>query len=90
MEEQGWVDLVAAATRALARVLLIATTAGVAASPLTEALDWPATRARLRQRLSLVGHPQFLLRMGYPPEDPGAVSRRRPVEEVLRFVPAAG
>jgi nitroreductase len=73
------------AGRALARVLLRATAAGVAASPLTQALDWPATRARLQQRLSLIGHPQFMLRMGYPPGDPGTVSGRRPVEDVLRF-----
>src|SRR5688500_6649760 len=73
--------------RALGRFLLLATAAGLAASPLTQALDWPATRTRLQSRLSLVGHPQMLLRMGYPPETPpGAASRRRPVEEVLSFV----
>jgi hypothetical protein len=77
------------AGQALGRVLLRATAAGVAASPLTQALDWPATRTRLQARLSLVGYPQFLLRMGYPPEGPaGAVSGRRPVGEVLRFEPA--
>ena len=74
------------AGRALARVLLIATVEGLAASPLTQALDWPSTRTRLQSRLSLVGHPQMLLRMGYPPETPpGAVSGRRPVDEVLAF-----
>jgi nitroreductase len=74
------------AGRALGRVLLLATVEGLAASPLTQALDWPATRSRLQQRLSLVGHPQFLLRMGYPPDLPdGAVSGRRPVAEVLDF-----
>ena len=79
------------AGRALARVLLRATAAGVAASPLTQALDWPATRRRMQTRLSLVGHPQFLLRMGYPPDGPaGAVSGRRPVEEVLRFESSSG
>ncbi|WP_040336575.1 Acg family FMN-binding oxidoreductase [Candidatus Blastococcus massiliensis] len=72
------------AGRALGRVLLHATATGVAASPLTQALDWPATRTRLRSRLSLVGHPQMLLRMGYPQESSGrAVSGRRPVDEVL-------
>ena len=35
-----------AAGRALGRLLLLATAEGVAASPLTQALDWPATRAR--------------------------------------------
>ena len=79
------------AGRALGRVLLRATDAGVAASPLTQALDWPATRTQMQSRLSLVGHPQMLLRMGYPPETAGqAVSGRRPVADVLRFVPARG
>jgi nitroreductase len=77
--------------RALGRVLLVATAAGLAASPLTQALDWPATRTRLQSRLSLVGHPQMLLRMGYPPEPaPQGASGRRPVSEVLRFESAAG
>jgi nitroreductase len=71
--------------RALARVLLRAPAAGVAASPLTQALDWPDTRTRLQRRLSLVGHPQFLRRMGYPAGEAGTVSGRRPVEDVLRF-----
>ena len=75
------------AGRALGRVLLHATAAGVVASPLTQALDWPATRTRMQSRLSLVGHPQMLLRMGYAPESAGgAVSGRRPVADVLRFV----
>jgi len=79
------------AGRALGRVLLVATAAGVAASPLTQALDWPATRTRMQSQLSLVGHPQMLLRMGYAAEPAGqAVSGRRPVADVLRFVPAGG
>jgi nitroreductase len=77
--------------RALGRVLLVATATGLAASPLTQALDWPATRTRLQSRLSLVGHPQMLLRMGYPPEPAlQSASGRRPVSEVLRFERAAG
>jgi len=80
------------AGRALGRVLLHATAAGLAASPLTQALDWPATRTRMQSQLSLVGHPQMLLRMGYPPEaavdTAGATAGRRPVSEVLSFVPA--
>jgi hypothetical protein len=79
------------AGRALGRVLLHATAEGVAASPLTQALDWPATRSRMQSRLSLVGHPQMLLRMGYPPETAGqAVSGRRPIADVLRFEPTGG
>ncbi len=77
--------------RALGRLLLVGTASGVAASPLTQALDWPVTRTQMQSRLSLVGHPQMLLRMGYPPEPAtGAVSGRRPVSDVLRFEPTAG
>jgi nitroreductase len=76
--------------RALGRFLLRLTAEGLAASPLTQALDWPATRSQLRSRLSLVGYPQMLLRLGYPTDaSTGAVSGRRPVEQVLR-VESAG
>ncbi|TFV50443.1 nitroreductase [Blastococcus sp. TF02A-35] len=77
--------------RALGRVLLRVTEAGLVASPLTQALDWPATRTRMQSRLSLVGHPQMLLRLGYPQDGQGAepvVSGRRAVRDVLRFEPA--
>ncbi len=72
-----------AAGRALGRVLLEATAAGLAASPLTQALDWPATRSRLRSRLSLIGHPQMLLRLGHPSGDRTPSRNRRRVSEVL-------
>jgi len=78
------------AGRALGRLLLRATAEGLAASPLTQALDWPSTRTRMRSRLSLVGYPQMLLRMGYPSTSGGSPSGRRPVSEVLRVEPAAG
>jgi len=72
------------AGQALGKVLLVATAEGLVASPLTQALDWPATRTRLRQRLSLIGYPQMLLRTGYPPEGlTPSVTGRRPVTEVL-------
>jgi nitroreductase len=73
------------AGRALGQVLLRATAAGLAASPLTQALDWPATRTQLRTRLSLIGHPQMLLRLGYPTSDRTPSTNRRPVAEVLTF-----
>jgi nitroreductase len=74
------------AGRALGRVLLVATAEGLAASPLTQALDWPVTRGQLRSQLSLIGHAQMLLRMGYPTDAPtGMRSGRRPVEQVLTF-----
>jgi hypothetical protein len=78
-DRRSWLE----AGRALGRVLLRATDAGLVASPLTQALDWPATRRQLTRRLSLVGHPQMLLRLGYPARR-GTPSGRRPVGEVLR------
>jgi hypothetical protein len=78
-DRAAWVQ----AGRALGRVLLRLTAAGLAASPLTQALDWPATRARLQAELSLVGHPQMLLRLGWP-SAPATTTGRRPVAEVLR------
>lgn len=78
-DRSAWLD----AGRALGRLLLRLTDEGLVASPLTQALDWPATRGQLRSRLSLVGHPQMLLRVGYP-AGPAAATGRRPVREVLR------
>ncbi len=78
-DRRAWLEV----GRALGRVLLRATAAGLVASPLTQALDWPATRRQLTSRLSLVGHPQMLLRLGYPAQR-GTPSGRRPVGEVFR------
>jgi hypothetical protein len=79
-DRAAWLD----AGRALGVLLLHATAAGLSASPLTQALDWPATRNQLRSRLHLVGHPQMLLRLGFPPAELSPViSGRRPVAEVL-------
>lgn len=72
------------AGRATARVLLTATVEGVAAQPLTAVLEAPATRARLRNALGVVGHPQMVLRLGYGSRGP--VSRRLTVEEILDVV----
>jgi hypothetical protein len=77
-DRAAWVQ----AGRALGRVLLRLTADGLAASPLTQALDWPATRTRLQVSLSLVGHPQMLLRVGWP-SAPATTTGRRPVTEVL-------
>jgi nitroreductase len=51
--------------RALAWLLLRAAAAGVSSQPLGPAIDQHAARLRLRRELHLVGHAQFLLRMGY-------------------------
>jgi nitroreductase len=77
-DRPAWVQ----AGRALGRVLLVLTAAGMAASPLTQALDWPATRARMQVDLSLVGHPQMLIRIGWSSAQPTRTGRR-PVAEVL-------
>lgn len=77
-DRTAWVQ----AGRALGRVLLRLTAAGLAASPMTQALDWPATRTRLTVELSLVGHPQMLVRLGWP-SAPATATGRRPVAEVL-------
>ena len=70
------------AGQATARMLLRATTLDVAAFPLTQVLDLPWTRQRLRAGLGLVGHPQMLLRLGDAGLD-GPRTARRPVEELL-------
>ena len=69
------------AGQALARVLLEATLAGLAAQPLTQVLEVPVLRGRMRRALGVIGHPQMLLRMGYG--SAGPVSGRRSVEDVL-------
>jgi len=77
-----------AAGQGLGRLLLTATSMGVAASPMTQPLEVPQTRARLATELGVVGHPQMLLRLGYAADDAtstGAPSPRRAVEEVLEI-----
>lgn len=73
---------------ALGRLLLTATASGLAASPMTQALEVDDTRARLVQELGLVGHPQMVLRIGFRPADdspPLGHSLRRPVDEILEM-----
>lgn len=73
------------AGRSLARLLLTAAARGLAASPMTQSVEVADTRARLTRDLGLVGHPQTILRVGYPAEGapPPAAAGRRPVDEVL-------
>lgn len=76
-----------AAGQGLARLLLTATSLGVAASPMTQPLEIPDTRSRLAAELGVVGHPQMLLRLGYASDDvpptAGDQTPRRHVEDVL-------
>ena len=58
------------AGRALGWLLLRAAAEGASAQPLGPAIDLPDSRASLRRELSLVGHPQFLLRMGFGSGEP--------------------
>lgn len=67
---------------AMQRLWLTATAAGLAASPLTQALDHEGPRALLSRIVGLEnGHPQMLLRVGFSHADP--VTGRRPVADVL-------
>jgi len=66
------------AGRALGWMLLRAAADGASAQPLGPAIDLPDSRAALRRELGLVGHPQFLLRVGYGSGQPG--TRRKHVE----------
>lgn len=69
------------AGQALGWLLLRATADGVSSAPMTQVLELPATRGRLRSALQLVGHPQMLLRMGYGTGRP--TTHRRPMAEVV-------
>lgn len=53
------------AGRALGWLLLRCAVDGVSAQPLGPVIDLPSARGQLRRELGLVGHPQFLLRLGY-------------------------
>ena len=75
---------------ALQSLWLTATSLGLAASPMTQALDRPGSRAQLRHLVGVAnGHPQIALRIGYGAPQP--TTGRRPVEDtVTRTVVTAG
>jgi nitroreductase len=64
---------------ALERVLLEIARHGYAASPITQLIEMPNTRAMLRQQLRLTMHPHVLLRVGRAPATP-ATRRRRLID----------
>lgn len=67
---------------AMQRLWLTATARGLAASPMTQALDHAAFRARLSSVIGLEnGHPQMLLRIGYGVQD--HTTGRRPMSDLL-------
>jgi hypothetical protein len=73
----GWLR----AGEALEHVLLDVTRQGYAASPLTQIVEIPRTRALLRRELRLDMNPHILMRVGRAPKTPA--SRRRGLVDVL-------
>lgn len=74
------------AGEATSAVLLTATLRGLATTPLSQAQEVPATRARLASSvLGSPDHPQLVIRVGYPGRDAGRVgpTPRRALEAVL-------
>ncbi|GAA2405293.1 nitroreductase [Streptomyces glaucosporus] len=73
------------AGQAMERVLLAATSEGLAGAPATQALEWPDLRWPLRDPVSGKGLVQMVLRLGYGP--PGPQTPRRALSEVLDIAP---
>ncbi|MCU1676433.1 MAG: hypothetical protein JWM93_1191 [Frankiales bacterium] len=67
--------------RTVAWVWLHLTAAGLSAQPLGQSLDGASSRRRLASDLRLIGHPQFIMRIGYG--HAALASRRRPLADVL-------
>ncbi len=74
-----------AAGQGFGRLILAAAEQGLAASPMTQVLETPHTRARLDSVLGVVGHAQMVLRLGYPggDEELPRPSPRRRVDDIL-------
>jgi len=68
--------------RAMQRLLLRAAASGLAVSFLSQPIEVPEVRRRLRRDVGEAGHPQVLLRVGYGPAP--RPTPRRPVDLVLR------
>jgi hypothetical protein len=71
-----------AAGQAMSAVLLQATADGLATSFLSQAIEVEALRPRLAALTGPDGHPQLLLRVGYPRRQPRPAPRR-PLNDVL-------
>ncbi|APU38581.1 Acg family FMN-binding oxidoreductase [Streptomyces sp. TN58] len=71
------------AGQALERVLLQATTDGLATSMTSQPLEWSELRWAARDPLEAMGHVQMVLRVGYGPLGPE--TPRRPVADVLEI-----
>lgn len=79
------------AGEALSAVLLTSVDEGLAASPMSDMVEVPATRWRLRALLSGVGHPMVVIRFGVAADhQPAPATPRRPAEEIIELVDAPG
>lgn len=70
------------AGRAMQRLLLRAAARGLAVAFMSQPIEVPDVRRRLRREVGEAGFPQLLLRVGYGPQP--RATPRRPVELVLR------
>jgi hypothetical protein len=76
------------AGEALARVLVNAEAEGLAASIISQPVDWPVVRERMRGLMSWAEYPQILVRIGWPAErEIGEPTPRRPVSDVIETNP---
>ncbi|MEV6966035.1 nitroreductase [Hamadaea sp. NPDC051192] len=73
------------AGQALSALLLGATAAGLAASPISDVTEHTLTRERLRHVLAGIGAPQLALRVGYAPDGTPPASPRRRLGEVVNL-----
>ncbi|EFV13452.1 Acg family FMN-binding oxidoreductase [Segniliparus rugosus] len=73
------------AGEATSAALLAAAQRGLSTCLLTEALEIPATRSRIRREVTGQRYPQAIIRVGWPPEDGSALASapRRAAHEVL-------
>jgi len=69
------------AGQALQRVLLTCTDAGLGSSLLSQPIEVPSARERIRTALGRSGSPQMVIRIGYG--DPAPATPRRPVLETV-------
>lgn len=69
--------------QALTRILLRATSNGVATSFLNQPIEVTALRTRVASLLGNSVYPQLIVRMGYPAQEENRQTPRRPVEDVL-------
>jgi nitroreductase len=81
-EERDWLRV----GQALSRVLLEATAAGLGASFLNQPVEITEMRGRLGEILGKSGHPQLVVRFGYPQAEAHATPRRT-IGEVVRETP---